>query len=121
MSAVVTFMAPAVDAANRTLACLATIKKTTEELRPGLFVQVDLSEKSKPETLQIPEQALVPAYPSYIVYRVVDNKALKTPVLIGQRIRGQVVVQKGLKFGEQVVIAGQSNLSNGQAVTIVAP
>ena len=119
--AIITFMAPAVDADTRTLACLATLKESTEKLRPGLFVQVDLSEHATQQALQIPEQALVAAYPNYVVYRVVNNKAVKTPVTIGQRTDGNVIITKGLKLGEQVVIAGQSNLSNGQAVAITAP
>jgi membrane fusion protein (multidrug efflux system) len=111
-------MAPAVDADTRTLACLATIEKMSEKLRPGLFVQVDFPTRSNHDVVEIPEQALVSDYPNYVVYRVIDNKAVKTPVVIGQRVNGQVLIQKGLTVGEQVVIAGQSNLSDGQAVQI---
>jgi membrane fusion protein (multidrug efflux system) len=117
-SATIVFMAPAVDADTRTLACLATIEKMSEKLRPGLFVQVDFPTRSNHDVVEIPEQALVSDYPNYVVYRVVDNKAVKTPVVIGQRVNGQVLIQKGLTVGEQVVIAGQSNLSDGQAVQI---
>jgi membrane fusion protein (multidrug efflux system) len=117
-SAQLSFMAPAVDANTRTLACLATIQHATTSLRPGLFVQVDLSSKRKQAAVQVLEQALVPDYPNYVVYRVVNSKAVKTPVVIGQRENGQVIIQQGVTLGEQVVIAGQDNLSNGQSVAV---
>jgi membrane fusion protein (multidrug efflux system) len=117
-TATVSFMAPAVDTSTRTLACLATIQTSSEQLRPGLFVQVDLTVQQKQVLVQVPEQALVPDYPNYVVYRVQKNKAVKTPVTIGQRRDGHAIIKQGLKLGEQVVIAGQDNLSNGQAVHV---
>jgi len=81
---------------------------------------VDLSQSEQGSTVQIPEQALVAAYPNYVVYRIENNKAIRTPVTIGQRFNGRVIIRSGLKVGQQIVIAGQSNLSNGQAVRVTA-
>lgn len=115
----VSFMAPAVDTGTRTLACLAVLDKDSiGPLRPGLFVQVNLSEATNTNAVQVPEQALVPAYPNYVVYQVINKKAVKTPVTIGQRRNGKVIIKKGLKLGQRVVVVGQNNLSNGQAVSV---
>lgn len=119
-SAVVTFMAPAIETDTRTLACIATVDNSGEKLRPGLFVRINLKTPSHQRSVQVPEQALVSAYPGYVVYSISGKKAIKTPVTIGQRTNGMVTIKHGLKAGQQVVISGQDNLSNGQAVAITS-
>ena len=116
----VNFMAPAVDINTRTLLCEARIAKTHYKLRPGLFVQVAHQRAKSEHSVQVPDQALVPEYPNYVVFRVIKGLAVKTPVTIGIRNNGAVTIKKGLSVGDNVVISGQATLENKQPVTVSA-
>jgi membrane fusion protein (multidrug efflux system) len=55
------------------------------------------------------------------VYLVVDGKALRRTVRIGQRTPGRVEIVEGLQVGDEVVTAGQMKLFDGAAVRTVRP
>ncbi len=50
-----------------------------------------------------------------------DGRAKLQPIEVTQDQDGLAVVSKGLAGGEQVVVAGQSRLADGIAVTVAAP
>jgi membrane fusion protein (multidrug efflux system) len=53
------------------------------------------------------------------VYRVVDGKAVLTPVTTGARAPGEVEIVKGLSATDVVVVDGQIKLQDGAPVTIL--
>jgi membrane fusion protein (multidrug efflux system) len=65
--------------------------------------------------LMIPEQAVVPGASSS-VFKVVDGRAVSTPVKLGVRRSAQVAVTEGLVAGDLVVTAGQLKLRDGAPV-----
>ena len=66
----------------------------------------------------MPEQAIVPQGDEQFVFRVVDGKAARVKVEIGQRRDGKVEVLKGLAADDMVVTAGQLKLRDGMPVTL---
>ena len=68
----------------------------------------------------LPEQALVPQGEEQYVFRVIDGKAARTKVELGQRRDGRVEVVKGIAPGETIVTAGQLKLRDGTPVTLAA-
>ncbi len=68
----------------------------------------------------MPEQAIVPQGEEWFVYRVVDGKAQRAKVDIGQRRDGKAEILKGLQDGDMVVTAGQLKLREGVPVQIAA-
>jgi membrane fusion protein, multidrug efflux system len=69
----------------------------------------------------VPEQAIVPQGQKAFVFRVVDNKAVLTPVTLGQRRPGQVEITIGLNPKDLVVTDGQIKLRDGVAVQVLPP
>jgi membrane fusion protein (multidrug efflux system) len=81
-----------------------------------MFTRVRLLTQDAQDALVVPEQAIVPQGDEWYVYRVVDGKALRTKVEIGQRRDGKTEIVQGLMDGDVVVTAGHLKLRDGVAV-----
>jgi membrane fusion protein (multidrug efflux system) len=109
---------PLIDAAGRSVVLRAVVRNTDASLRPGMFARVKLITRDAKEALVVPEQAIVPQGDEQYVFRVVDGKAARVKIDIGQRRDGKVEVLKGLGPSDVVVTAGQLKLRDGVPVTI---
>lgn len=109
---------PLVDAAGRAIVIRAQVGNADTALRPGMFARVRLLTKEDLDALVLPEQALVPQGEEQYVFRVIDGKAARTKVEVGQRRDGRVEIVKGVAPGETVVTAGQLKLRDGVPVTL---
>ena len=110
---------PLLDAAGRSVVIRAMVGNTDKSLRPGMFARVRLITRDERDALVIPEQAIVPQGDEQYVFRIVDGKALRAKVAIGQRRDAKVEVLQGLTADDVVVTAGQLKLRDGVPVTIV--
>ncbi len=110
---------PLVDAAGRAIVIRAQVANADTALRPGMFARVRLLTKDERDALVLPEQVLVPQGDDQYVFRVVDGKAARTKVELGQRREGRVEILKGVAPGETIVTAGQLKLRDGVPVTLV--
>jgi len=109
---------PLVDAAGRAIVIRAQVRNADTALRPGMFARVKLLTKDERDALVLPEQALVPQGEEQYVFRVIDGKAARTKVELGQRRDGRVEVVRGITSGETIVTAGQLKLRDGVPVTL---
>jgi membrane fusion protein (multidrug efflux system) len=117
---------PAVDASGRSLLLRAELRDVSRRLKPGMFVRVRLVLESRPNAIVIPEEALVTAQNRLTVFKVVEGKAVATPVVTGLRSqldqRAVVEVIKGLAPDDVVVTAGQIKIrGNNIPVKIAEP
>jgi membrane fusion protein (multidrug efflux system) len=110
---------PGVDEKSRTLLARARIDNKDRRLRPGMFARVVLTLGSRDAAIVVPDQAIVPRGDSVFVFRVVDGKALLTPVTTGARAPGEVEILKGLSPKDVVVVDGQLKLQDGASVMIL--
>ena len=111
---------PLLDANGRSIVVRALVQNADARLRPGMFARVRLLTAESAESMTVPEQALIPVADEVYVFRVVDGKALRTRVEIGQRQAGVVEVTRGLAPGDLVVTAGQIKIRDGSAVQIAS-
>ncbi len=109
---------PLFDAAGRAIVIRAIVHNPDTALRPGMFARVRLITKEERDALVLPEQAVVPQGDDQYVFRVIDGKAVRTSVDVGQRRGGRVEIVKGLAAGDMVVIAGQLKLRDGTPVNV---
>jgi membrane fusion protein (multidrug efflux system) len=112
---------PLIDREGRSILLRATIPNEDDRLRPGLFVSIELIYDAREQAILVPEQAIVPIGTGKFVFKVVDGKAVQTPVELGIRDAGRVEVTKGLAAGDTVVTAGQLKLMDGAAVAPQPP
>ncbi len=109
----------ALDDKTRTVMLRARIPNPGARLRPGMFARVSLSLGARENAILMPEQALVPRSGKNFVFRVVDGKAVLTPIEIGSRNPGEVEIVKGLRPDDVVVTDGQLKLQDGVLVKVL--
>jgi membrane fusion protein (multidrug efflux system) len=114
---------PLLDAAGRSVVIRAQVKNQDASLRPGMFARVRLITRDAAEALVVPEQALVPQGNEQYIFKVVDNRAVRAKVDVGQRRDGKAEILSGVAAGDVVVTAGQQRLRDGVPVSLrnVAP
>jgi membrane fusion protein (multidrug efflux system) len=112
---------PQIDASAHSIAVRARLPNRDRLLRPGLFARVELFVRERTESIAIPEQAIMPRGDKFFVYKVADGHAVLTSVEIGRRAAGKVEITRGLKPGEEVVVAGQLKLQDGSPVQAAGP
>ncbi|MGQ9366217.1 efflux RND transporter periplasmic adaptor subunit [Azospirillum sp. ST 5-10] len=117
----ITAIDPQVDVNGRALRIRAEVPNPERVLRSGLFVRVGVTAASRADALLVPEGAILPEGDLRLVYRIVDGKARRTTVVLGERKAGEVEVLKGLSAGDEVVTAGQQRLRDGTTVVVVNP
>lgn len=110
-----------VDPATRTSSVeivLDNEKQAGGRLRPGMFGQAAIVEKSFAGTLTVPEGALHASETGLYVYVVADDKAAQREVATGIQDGGRVQILGGLAEGDEVITFGGNNLRDGEAVTV---
>ena len=112
---------PLIDAAGRAVVIRAIVRNPDTSLRPGMFARVRLITRDAKNALVLPEQALVPQGDQQFVFRIVDGKAVRTKVDVGQRRDAKVEVLNGVTRDDMVVTAGQLKLRDGVGVTFAGP
>ena len=109
---------PLLDAAGRAVVIRAQVKNADASLRPGMFARVRLITSESTDSLVVPEQALVPQGSEQFVFKVVDGRAVRAKVEVGQRRDGKVEMVSGVTAGEVVVVSGHQRLRDGVPVVV---
>lgn len=110
---------PLVDTNGRSIVIRAMVQNTEARLRPGMFARVRLLFSDERDSVAVPEQSLIPVGDDQYLFKVVDGRAQRFKVEIGQRRDGKVEVLQGLAVGDMVVTAGQLKLRDGAQVKII--
>lgn len=113
LEGIVTFIAPSLDAATRTISVRIEVKGNGHGLRPGMFTQALISEAGDEgehkAVLAIPEEATQLVEGRIVVFVPVEgeeNTFAKRPVKLGPAVGRRVPVLSGLQEGEPFVAAG---------------
>jgi membrane fusion protein (multidrug efflux system) len=113
---------PTISAATRTFTVEVKVPNNSQRLRPGMFARVSLKLGEK-EALIVPAIAVLQQSGTNQRYIMLhkDGVAHKVVVNIDNRHDDQLEISAlEIKGGEQLIIAGQSNLENGAPVKVVA-
>jgi membrane fusion protein (multidrug efflux system) len=107
-----------IDPATRAVRLIATFDNRDEELKPGLFLNIDLTLSRRDSALLVPEDAIDPVADRTFVFAVRQGRAVRQEVKLGTRLAGEVEVLEGIRPEDQVVVRGLQRLRNGQPVTV---
>lgn len=117
--AVVTFIAPTVDPATRTLRIKAEIDNADGLLRPGLFARVTVGTEERRSVLMVPEEAVVQREGGAWIFRVEEgNRVRRVPVETGTQSKGRIEVRGGVAAGDRIVRRGHGGLADGMVVVV---
>jgi membrane fusion protein (multidrug efflux system) len=123
----VTAIDSVVDASTRNIQVQATLANPDGKLRPGMFVQAEVTLGAASQVIALPASSISYAPYGNSVYVVTDLKDPKGQTYRGVRqqfvkvgpARGdQISVTSGLKPGDEVVTSGVFKLRNGAAVQV---
>ena len=107
---------PQLDTAGRAVVLRAQMTNKGGLLKPGMFARVRLTLSDTGDAVVVPEQAVAMQGEDQIMYRVVDGRALRTKVEVGQRRDGKAEIVEGVSANDTIVIAGWQRLRDGAAV-----
>ena len=114
-----TFLDNAVQNTTGTVMLRATVPNSERRLWPGRFVNVRLVLNTVPHAIVIPASApQLSATGSFVYVVKPDSTAESRAVKLGQRQGDLVVIDEGVKAGDQVIITGQTAVTPGGKVRI---
>lgn len=95
-----------IDTDTRSLGVRASLSNSKQQLLPGAFVNVSLQVAQPQSLTTVPETAVNNDETGSYVYRIIDHKAIKTPVMVAFQRDGKIALSTGLKEGEQIISVG---------------
>jgi len=117
-------VSPTVDPASRTMEVKINVNNAGSKLKAGMFAKVRVITESKNNIVKIPASAVVSRFGEQYVFSVdrTDSEnplAVKRVITPGILIDGVMEIQEGLFADEEIVIRGQTLLSDGTRVNVV--
>ncbi len=101
------FSGQRVNAQTGSIDVRAEIPNADGSLRPGQFVRVLLGGATRPNTISVPQRAVIDSPNGKIVFKVTpDNKLAPQPVELDGWASGSWIVTKGLQNGDRVLVEG---------------
>jgi membrane fusion protein (multidrug efflux system) len=115
------FIDSVVNTKTGTVRVRAEFSNKEKLLRPGMFSRVRVNIGKRPDTLTVPERAIVELQGKSFVWLVgKDNKVSQHGVTRGEQVGAQIIIDKGLNPGDRIVVEGINKLREGVPVTIAA-
>ncbi len=93
------------------------IPNTQHDWAPGQVVKAG-RQLTQSEQILLPAKAVINNGTDTFVYKVVNNKAVKTVVNVGQMSNNKLEITKGLNVGDRIVTTGVNLIYNGLLVQI---
>ncbi len=115
---VVTFVAPDIDRATRSVTIRGETANADRLLRPGQFVSVALSLDEKASVVVLPLEAFVFALSGTYVFRITDGKAERVAVKVGIEGDDKAEIVSGIQVGDTVILDGRNQVRHGASVRV---
>ncbi|HKJ46412.1 MAG TPA: efflux RND transporter periplasmic adaptor subunit [Balneolales bacterium] len=112
----VTQVNPSIDTASRTFTVKIRVDNSHNSIPAGMFCTADFELPELKNQPAVPEEALDEQEGRSIVWVIKDGKAYSQEVEEGQRNGKWVMIDKGLKIGQEIAVSGKSVLINGYPV-----
>ena len=113
------FIDRAVDIKTGTLRVRAEFPNKEKLLRPGMFARVRVDLGKRPNTITVPERAIVGLQGKTFVWLIGgDGKATQQAVQTGEQDGPRMIINEGLKPGDRIIVEGVHKVRQGMQVTI---
>lgn len=116
-NATVVRVSPILDAASRTKEVILNFDKKDSRINAGMFAKVKLYTVDYPNSISIPQDAIVTVKTDSYLYVVKgDDTVEKRLVTLGKNVNGYYQITSGINAGDKVVTAGMLTLTDGAKV-----
>ncbi|MCI0468510.1 MAG: efflux RND transporter periplasmic adaptor subunit [Nitrospirae bacterium] len=109
---------PSLEEKTRSLKVEAITPNPNGLLKPGLFARVILYTGAEKEAMLAPIISLLYEGDKVKVFAIDGERAKERAVKVGQKQGEMIEITEGLRAGEEVVVVGQQNLSDGAKVSV---
>jgi len=111
-------ISPTIDKNSRTFKVKVKVSNENRLLKPGMFVRIKIILNRRNKVVTVPKEAILMTKDGNpIVFVIIDEVAFLRKVQTGLKEDNRVVIKKGVKDGERVVIEGYERLKDLDAVT----
>jgi HlyD family secretion protein len=118
--ATISGVVPAANAASRRQMVRVRLPNPPEKLLPKMAIAAELQLQVAPSSFVVPRDALVQRDESWLVYTVVDGKAVEAKVnLVADMGETMAISSTQLQNGQTVVVRGSEGLMPGMPVQVV--
>jgi len=106
------------DRISHTYDIVIKVNEPEQKILPGMVVKVLINDNSK-EIISVPVNCLqVAANGSKYVWKVIDSRAYRQTVRVGEFATGGVEIISGLNIGESIITENYHNLHQGMKIKI---
>jgi membrane fusion protein (multidrug efflux system) len=114
------FADPSFSQQTGTFLVRAELPNPKSVLRPGMFVKVHVKGAVRPNAIVIPQKSVQQTANGHVVYVVNDKgQAELRPVVVGEWIGNDWIINQGLKAGDKVIVEGFQRLAPGAPVKAI--
>ena len=118
----VTFVGSAINTQSRTFPIEVAVENAGGQLRPAMIVRLFVTRDVLDEAIVVPQEALVRDERGTSLYVAAPQEngriAERRPVTLGPQSGGYVVVEEGLRTGDEIIVSGQASLAEGDRVRV---
>ena len=119
----ISYVGATVDPSNRTFQIELEMDNPGGVIKPEMIANVSVVRNDYTNVIVIPQEALVRTEDGYVVYLADGSdgnfRAVSKFVEVGPSQGNQVLIEKGLEVGDELIVMGQTLISNGDLVNIV--
>lgn len=116
----VSFIAPTVSAANRTMQIELILSNPLRKLKPEMVAKVKLLRESKAEAILVPEEVIQLVDRDRIIAFVDNNgRSEERRLKLGGRQGNMIEALEGLRAGDRLIVTGYQKLTDGSPITIM--
>ncbi|MNC24526.1 Solvent efflux pump periplasmic linker SrpA precursor [compost metagenome] len=110
---------PGIDTSTKTYTVVLELEQPDAGIWPGMFVQA-MPEETSAQSITVPANAVLKQTDgTYAVYIVQENRAVKRTVKLGTLTGSRYEITAGLDSGEQLIVKGQTFVSDNTLVQVV--
>ena len=111
----------AVDPQTGTIRVRITVPNHERILKPGMSCKALVLNANAGIQILIPFKAVLEQLGEYFVFLVNEKNVKQVKILLGPMVKSDIIVLKGLKGDETIVVDGIQRLHDGSEITISAP
>lgn len=107
------------DPVSRTQEVRIRIENRSLKLKHGMFADVEIILNKLDSAVVVPEDSVFRAVDgSNVVYKVVNNKAIRQKVVKGVSHDNLIEIVKGVKAGDVIITLGRENIQDGDSLIV---
>jgi len=121
LSKSISLLGRTIDPSNRTFKVEVTTTSEGGLLKPNLLAELKFNDYTKKDAIVVPLEIVQEEVSGKKYVFVVSKKngkdvALKSYVRIGEGYEGDIIIEEGLKAGDQIIIDGARSVANGDLI-----